>query len=426
MTGRPRRRWVRALVVTVSVGAAVVVPTGARAPASAATRPASTPGPTTLAGTGGRGDGPGGVPAASARFDGPTGLAEDAAGDLFIADTGNCRVREVPARSGMSFGRHVVAGHIVTVAGGPCGGSGAHPEPDALALDDAGDLFIASGPGNRVEELPGRSGESFGVRVTVGVPVTVAGTGAPGFGGDGGPADRSELDDPTGIAVDPQGDLLVADTANCRLRLVAASDGRRYGEAVVAGDIETVAGTTTCGSGGDGGPAAEAQLWDPGALAVDAAGDVAVADQGNRSVRLLASHSASFYGVPLSAGQLGTVAGEGSYGPYLVDGLAATSQVGETDFPTGLAFDSHGDLFIADGALHAIRLLPAADTRVLGRPVVAGDLYLAAGAESVGLFHNRTVWVRTRMVDPAGLVVSTGGGLTYVDSGANLVRHLPG
>ena len=156
---------------------------------------------------------------------------------------------------------------------------------------------------------------------------------------------------------------------------------------------------------------------------MDTDGDVAVADQGNRSVRLLAAHTGSFYGIPLAAGDLGTVAGEGSYGPYLQDGLAATSQVGEVDFPTGLAFDARADLFIADGDLHAIRVVPSTPSRLLGRPLVAGDLYLVAGAQSVGPLYNRSVWVRTRMVEPTGLAVS-GGRLLFADRNADVVRSL--
>jgi len=417
-------------VVTAAVVSGVLVVAGGPASASPAP-PRSTPPTTgattrvtTRAGTGRAGDTGDGGPATAARLDAPTGIAEDPSGDLFIADTGNCRVREVPARSGTSFGRRVAAGHIVTVAGGPCGGTGAHPPPTAVALDAAGDLFIASGPGNRVEELPARSGISLGTRVTADELVTVAGNGSPGSSGDGGPAGRSQLDDPTGIAVDPEGDLLVSDTANCRLRLVAASDGERYGLPVMAGRIDTVAGTGTCGSGGDGGPARLAQLWDPGALAVDAAGDVAVADQGNRSVRLLAARTASFDTVPLGAGDLGTVAGEGSYGPYVLDGLAATSEVGEVDFPTGLAFDASGDLFISDGDMHAIRLVASGPSRRLGRQVETGDLYLVAGALSVGPLYNRTVWVRARLVEPTGLAVAPGGALVYADRGADVVRSL--
>ena len=356
-------------------------------------------------------------------LDAPGAVVVDRRGDLFIADTGNCRVREVPARTGTSFGRRVRAGHIVTVLGGRCGT--ADPAPSALAVDVGGDLFVASGPAARVEELAARDNDGLGVRMTADRPSMVAGDGTAGATGDGGPAARAELDDPTGLAVDPAGDLLIADTANCRLRLVAASSGTRFGVAVTKGDIVTVAGDGTCGSGGDGGPSLNAELWDPGALAVDTGGNVLVADQGNRTIRLLAARTGTFYGVPLTADSLGTVAGDGSYGPYLADGLPATGGVGELNFPTALALDTDGDLFIADGAMHAIRVVPDAASTLFGEAVQPDDLYTVAGAESTGSLHATTDWMRTRMTDPDGLAVTSDGALIYSDSGANVVRRLP-
>ena len=377
------------------------------------------------AGTGRPGFAGDGGPASQARLDAPGAIAEDASGDLFIADTGNCRVREVPAKSGLSFGHRVHAGHIVTLAGGRCG-TDADPPPSALALDPSGDLFIASGPGERVEELPAHSNSMFGEPVTAGRLAVVAGTGIAGYSGDGGAAVRSELDDPSGLAVDPAGDLLVADTANCRLRLVAASSGSRFGVDLRRGQIDTVAGNGVCGSSGDAGPALQAELWDPGALAADAAGDVFVADQGNRTVRILAAHSGTFSGVALAADSLGTVAGDGSYGPYLADGLSATGGAAEINFPSALAVDRSGDLYIADGAMHAVRLVPATTTMLLGRSAQAGSLYTVAGAESIGTLHDVTTWIQTRLDDPSGLAVSPGGDLAYSDSADDVVREVKG
>ncbi len=379
----------------------------------------------TLAGTGAPGFSGDGRSALDARLDAPAGIAESRTGNLYIADAGNCRVREVPGSSGVSFGLHVRAGHIVTIAGGPCSGPKVNPAPSALAVDAAGDLFIAYGPADRVEELPARSGAAFGAPVSAGRSIAVAGTGVPGFRGDGGRAATSALDDPTGVAVDAAGDLLIADTANCRLRVVAATSGTRFGVAMVEGHIYTVAGDGTCGSAGDGGPALHAELWDPGALAVDPHGDVVVADQGNRTIRLLAAQAGTFYGVALATGDLGTVAGEGSYGPYLVDGLAATGETAEINFPAGVAVAANGDLFIADGAMQAIRIVPGTAGTLLGRSAQPDDMYTVAGAVSTGSLDNRTTWVQTRMLEPTGLALSTGGRLVYSDSEANVVRELP-
>ncbi len=380
------------------------------------------PGATTLTGTGSPGFGGDGHEAVGAELSAPTGVVESGSGDLFIADTGNCRVREVPARSGTSFGIPVQAGHIVTVAGGPCSG---HPAPVALALDRKGDLFMALGSAARVEELPAAGGSTFGSPVTAGRAVTVAGTGAPGSGGDGGSATQSQLDDPTGLAVDAGGDLFIADTANCRVLMVAASNGTRFDVPVVRGHIYNIAGNGICGSSGDGGPAANAEVWDPGALAVDAGGDLFIADQGNRTIRELAVRTGTYYGVPIAANHLGTVAGDGSYGPYLIDGLSAQGETAELNFPTAVALDNGDDLYIADGAEHAIRFVPAGTTTLLGKPAQGGDMYTVAGAMGTGPLYNRTIWIQTRMLEPAGLALSPGGELVYSDSQADVVRELP-
>ncbi len=422
----------RVVVVAVGVVAVAAVVTGILL-AGGSTQPspsvrlavdpyAHAPGARTLAGTGSPGFSGDGNEAVGAELSGPTGVLEDGSGDLFIADTGNCRVREVPARSGTSFGIPVQAGHIVTLGGGPCSSD---PAPVALAVDRTGDLFMALGSAARVEELPATGGSTFGTPVTEGRAVTVAGTGVAGSGGDGGPATQSQLDDPTGLAVDASGDLLIADTGNCRVLLVADSNGTRFGVPVVRGHAYTIAGNGICGSSGDGGPATDAEVWDPGALAIDAGGDLFIADQGNRTIRELAVRTGTYYGVPIAADHLGTVAGDGSYGPYLIDGLSAQGQTAELNFPTAVALDSSGDLYIADGAEHAIRLVPAGTTTLLGKPAQGGDMYTVAGAMSTGSLYNRTTWIQTRMLEPAGLTLSPGGALIYSDSQADVVRELP-
>jgi hypothetical protein len=434
VTGGRRFAAVAGIVgVVASVATAVLLVGGsssgpslaAAAPVGATGGYATASGATTVAGTGTPGYAGDGGAAVGARLDAPSGMAEDASGDLFIADTGNCRVREVAATTGTDFGHRVHPGEILTVTGGPCSAPGADPAPSAVAVDATGDLFIASGPGNRIDELPVRTGTSFGKSVTAGKPVSLAGSGVAGSVGDGSPAAHSELDDPTGVAVDPSGDLFIADTANCRLRMVAASTGTRFGMSVVRGDIYTVAGTGICGSEGDGGAASDAELWDPGALAVDTGGDVLVADQGNRTIRVLTSHAGAFYGVALAADDLGTVAGEGSYGPYLVDGLSAVGETAEINFPTAIAVDAHGNLYIADGAIQAIRLVPASPTMLLGKPAQADSMYTVAGAMSTDVLHSRTEWIQTRMIDPAGLALSPGGQLVFSDAQADVVRTLP-
>ena len=192
-------------------------------------------------------------------LDTPGGIALDAAGDLFVADTGHCRVVVVPARSGVLDGLHVRAGHASTLAGASCTGRGALGPPSAVAVDRQGDVFIAEATAQRVQEV--RAGSR-----TV---VTVAGNGTAGFNGDGPNAAARQLDEPTGVAVNAAGDLFIADTANCRVRVVPAATTTLFGRAVSAGGLFTVAGTGVCGSAGQGGPLGTAQLWNPVAVALD-------------------------------------------------------------------------------------------------------------------------------------------------------------
>jgi hypothetical protein len=140
---------------------------------------------------------------------------------------------------------------------------------------------------------------------------------------------------------------------------------------------------------------------------------------------VLTAHAGTFYGVPLAAGALGTVAGEGSYGPYLVDGLPAVGETAEINFPTGLAVDARGNLTVADGAMHVIRMVPAVPTPLLGKTAQPDNMYTVAGAVSVGQLHDRTDWVQTPMIDPVGLALSPRGQLIYADAGADVVRQLP-
>ena len=198
--------------------------------------------------------------AISAELNMPYAVAADATGEIYLADFGNNRVRRVSN------------GVISTVAGdGSTGYSGdgglataaGLKQPSGVAVDQAGNLYIADSGNNRIR------------KVSNGVITTVAGSGQQGYGGDGGPAASAELNQPSGVAVDASGNLYIADTANQRIRKVSG------------GVIMTIAGNGSAGFGGDGGPAADARLDDPSALAVDARGNIYIADTNNNRVRVL-------------------------------------------------------------------------------------------------------------------------------------------
>jgi hypothetical protein len=355
------------------------------------------------------------------RLNAPSGLSVDSSGDLFIADTDHCRVTLVPSQSRSLYGMHVQAHHSYTLAGGACRANGGLGFPTSVAVDRQGDVFIATATGQRV--LVVHPGGTHGPLP----PTAVAGTGVAGYSGDGQLADKSMLDEPTGLAVDAAGDLFIADTGNCRLRMVPAATGTHFGQVMVADHLYSVAGTGVCGSADRGDSANVAQLDSPVAVAVDASGDLFAADRGDDEVLEIPASGGMHYGTSLGAGDLGVVVGTGGNGPYLVDGLPATSEAAELNDPEGVAVNAAGTLFVADGSMHCIRVVPSTSTSVFGRSMSGGSLYTLAGALTVQNSSgggNGTRWILTHMGVPTGLALSDHGDLFFSDQGQNEIREL--
>ncbi len=227
-----------------------------------------------------------------------------------------------------------------------------------MAADAAGNLLIADTFSDCVQVVAASSGSFYGRAMTAGDIYTIAGTGAAGFSGDGAPAVKARLRSPAGVAVDAAGNVLIADTVNNRVRVVAEHAGMFYGKAMTAGDIYTVAGDGTEGLSGDGGPAAKADLDNPAGVAVDAAGNVLIADTVNNRVRVVAEHAGMFYGKAMTAGDIYTVAGTGPHGTgaggFSGDGGPAAKA--ELSGPAGVTAEA-GNLLIADRGNNRIRLV---------------------------------------------------------------------
>ena len=286
----------------------------------------------------------------------------DTAGNLVIADPGNNRIRVAAASTGTFYGQPMTAGHIYTVAGNgdglPSGDGGpatsAGLTPAGMAVDAAGNLLIADTFNARV--VAASTGTFYGQAMTAGDIYTVAGDGTSGFSGDGGPATSATLFQPQGVAADAAGNLLIADTFNQRVRVVAASTGTFYGQPMTAGDIYTVAGhgNGTGGFSGDGGPATSANLNNPNAVAADAAGNLLIADTTNNRIRVVAHGTGTFYGQPMTAGDIYTIAGHARHG-FSGDGGPATSA--GLNNPSAVTVNAAGNLLIADSGDQRIRMV---------------------------------------------------------------------
>jgi trimeric autotransporter adhesin len=347
------------------------------------------------AGQGVPGFGGDGGPAVSALLGGVGALTVDHAGNLVILDTDNNRVRVVAARSGRFYGQAMAARHIYTVAGdgtftfsgdgGPATKAGLS-FPEGVALDPGGNLVIADTDAHRVRVVAARSGRFYGQAMTAGNIYTVAGNGSSGDTGDGGPARDAELGFLQAVTVDSAGNLVLSDAVNSVIRVVAAQSGTFYGQAMTAGDIYTVAGNGSLGYAGDGGPATKAELNFPDGVAVDQDGNLAIADSGNNRVRLVAAQSGTFYGQRMTAGDIYTVAGDGSSG---LAGNTGPATAAALSFPEGVTFDSAGNLVIADNANHRVRVVAAKSGTFYGQAMTAGHIYIAAGNPVPGSSGNR-------------------------------------
>jgi hypothetical protein len=271
---------------------------------------------TTVAGKGTEGFSGDGGPAASAELGNPWGIALDLAGNLYIADSANCRIRKVDT-----------SGIITTIAGnGTHGFSGdGGPATSAelgytrdVALDSAGNIYIADEDYNRVRKVD-RSG----------IITTIAGNGIHGFSGDGGPATSAELKTPSRVAVDSRGNIYIDDENNACIRKVDA-----------AGIITTVAGGGSNGLG-DGGPAVSAEISDPVGLTLDSVGNFYFADTNFGLIRKVNT-----------AGVITTLAGNGDYG-YNGENIPALSAKLST--LSGVAVNSMGDIYFVDEQNQRIR-----------------------------------------------------------------------
>ncbi len=300
----------------------------------------------TIAGGGGT---PNGVPATSAALSSATGVALDHNGNVLVADSAT---RVIAVRSGTFYGRRMTSGDIYTLPN--------LPAADTVAVDNLGNVLL--GGENHVYLLAEKTGRFYGRQARAGRVYPVAGNGRIDNSGDGGPATRAELLNPSGVAANRSGTLVaVADDGVYQhaVQVIAGKAGRHFGRAMRAGSIYTVAGG--------------AALHQPNGLAFDRSGNLVIADVGSHRVRVVADSSAVFYGQRMTAGRIYTVAGVGQQG-YSGDGGPATAAEIE---PQGIAVDAHGNLVIADN--QRIRVVAARTGTFYGQAMTVGYIYTVAG-----------------------------------------------
>jgi sugar lactone lactonase YvrE len=392
---------------------------------------------TRIVGTGTLGYSGDGGQATSAKISNPDALVLDSSGNLYFADEQNCIIRKVTA-----------AGVISTIAGTPsqCGYSGdgaaatsaKFARPYGIALDGAGDLYVADNSTNVIRK----------VSALTGFISTIAGiAGESGDTGDGGPATSASLNYCSGVTLDSAGDVVISDTHSHAIRKVDAVTGNMsqligsasgyagvgglgtqakisspqaiaYGSAgdliiansadfvvqkisATTGIITTIAGTGVNGYSGDGGPATSATLGYIYGLSVDASGNIYVADLLNSRIRMISG----------STGIITTVAGTGTAGYSGDGGLATAAKVNQV---TDVIEDASGNFYIADYGNNVIRKVT----------VSTGIITTIAGIGTAGYTGDLGLATSAKLNGPQNLAFDTVGDLYFSDNGNQVIRKI--
>ncbi len=336
---------------------------------------------TTFAGTGTAGYDPDddGGPATDAELDTPRGLFMKSSAELVIADTMNSCLREV------------ASGNISTLT---AKGDPGFSHPEHIALDNSGNVYIADKNNHRIRKLD-----------PAGKVTTVAGTGVAGRAGDGGDPTSAELNTPKGVWVDGSDNIYIADTENCRIRMVDTTDPEDITITRVAGK----GGDPKCLYSGDGGTARSAEINKPHAVFVDASDNLYIADTDNHRIRKVNG----------STQIISTVAGNGTACDRLInpdcgDGGPATAA--ELNKPKGVAVDSSENIYIADTNNHAVRMVNSAGISTMAGNGTACDRQINPDCGDGGAATS--AWLN----HPVDVFVDDNGNLFIVDHDNHAIR----
>jgi hypothetical protein len=371
------------------------------------------------------------VLATSALLKWPREVAVDSAGNIIIANRQARLLRVVAARSGVFYGVRMRGGHIYVIAGNgqvwSSGGGGlavrAQFFPDYAITFDRGNLVAASSRithttlNTTIRLVPARSGTFFGRSMQAGHLYWIAGNPQTSiFSGNGGPARKAGLDYIVGLAPDAHANLVIA--SGFHILVVAARAGRFYGRAMRADHIYLIAGNGDFQDSGDGGPAVKAGI-NPYRVSVDSNGNVVF--DSNSLIRVIAGRTGTFYGIPMTAGDIYTIYTRAG-GAARASGNGAAVRDARSGAVPAVALDGSGGVLFTEA--FQIRMIATATGTFYGIPMTAGGVYTIAGTGNRGISSDGTPALSADMW-PDALATDNAGNVIFYDNSTSAIRVIP-
>lgn len=316
---------------------------------------------------------------------------------------------------------------ITTAIGGGPAGSYGLGNPEDVALDTVGNVYIADSSARVVRFMPATAGTYFGRAMRPWTTYTIAGTGANSDSGDGGPATAATFRSPTGIAVDSQGNVFVVDSSASRIRVIPAVGGAMFGlPSVTPGNIYTVAGNGLTGAPTDNVAGTASRLRNPRYLALDPAGNVVFGDTANHRVRVVHRNAGTYYGTAAAAGIIRTIVGTGATA-FNGDGLPATGTGAvQIQSPTGVAVDANFNVYFNDQGHRRVRVRAGAAVPLVNVGLATVDTVYTVGGNGVSGYNGDGISATTAQFDTLqDLQLTPAGDLLVADSGQARLRLIP-